>query len=257
MSEAWIIDGVRSPRGRGKPGKGGLAHLHPAAQHGAGVERARGACRFRPRGCRRRGGGLRLGQRRSRPRHRAHVRARRGLAQHGVWRNTASLLWLRSAGGVLRGDGDHGGSPGSGRRRWRRVDVALRADPRERLPRQQRSSLREASDGAPGHLSGPHRHARRLLARATATSTQSEARSARPQAIDEGRFDRSLVPIHNEDGSLALWIATSTLERERHSRPCRSCSASFEKMGTTVMKGYEKTFDEHLQGCLSRRSIQV
>ena len=29
MSEAWIIDGVRSPRGRGKAGKGGLAHLHP------------------------------------------------------------------------------------------------------------------------------------------------------------------------------------------------------------------------------------
>ena len=29
MPEAWIIDGVRSPRGRGKPGKGGLAHLHP------------------------------------------------------------------------------------------------------------------------------------------------------------------------------------------------------------------------------------
>ena len=28
MAEAWIIDAVRSPRGRGKTG-GGLAHLHP------------------------------------------------------------------------------------------------------------------------------------------------------------------------------------------------------------------------------------
>ncbi len=27
--EAWIIDGVRSPRGIGKKGKGGLSHLHP------------------------------------------------------------------------------------------------------------------------------------------------------------------------------------------------------------------------------------
>ena len=27
--EAWIIDAVRTPRGTGKPGKGGLAHLHP------------------------------------------------------------------------------------------------------------------------------------------------------------------------------------------------------------------------------------
>ena len=27
--EAWIIDAVRTPRGIGKPGKGGLSHLHP------------------------------------------------------------------------------------------------------------------------------------------------------------------------------------------------------------------------------------
>ena len=29
MSEAWIIDGVRSPRGRGKPGVGSLSEIHP------------------------------------------------------------------------------------------------------------------------------------------------------------------------------------------------------------------------------------
>ena len=29
MGEAWIIDGVRSPRGRGKKGAGGLADVHP------------------------------------------------------------------------------------------------------------------------------------------------------------------------------------------------------------------------------------
>ena len=29
MAEAWIIDAVRSPRGRGKAGKGGLADVHP------------------------------------------------------------------------------------------------------------------------------------------------------------------------------------------------------------------------------------
>ena len=37
--EAWIIDAVRTPRGIGKQGKGGLAHLHP--QHlGATVLKA-------------------------------------------------------------------------------------------------------------------------------------------------------------------------------------------------------------------------
>jgi len=29
MTEAWIIDAVRTPRGIGKPGKGALSHLHP------------------------------------------------------------------------------------------------------------------------------------------------------------------------------------------------------------------------------------
>jgi acetyl-CoA C-acetyltransferase len=29
MSEAWIIDGVRSPRGRGKAGVGSLSEIHP------------------------------------------------------------------------------------------------------------------------------------------------------------------------------------------------------------------------------------
>ncbi len=29
MNEAWIIDAVRTPRGVGKPGKGALSHLHP------------------------------------------------------------------------------------------------------------------------------------------------------------------------------------------------------------------------------------
>ena len=39
MTEAWIIDAVRTPRGIGKQGKGALAHLHP--QHlGATVLRA-------------------------------------------------------------------------------------------------------------------------------------------------------------------------------------------------------------------------
>ena len=29
MTDAYIIDAVRTPRGIGKPGKGALSHLHP------------------------------------------------------------------------------------------------------------------------------------------------------------------------------------------------------------------------------------
>ena len=39
MSEAWIIDAVRTPRGIGKVGKGALAEIHPQ-QLGATVLRA-------------------------------------------------------------------------------------------------------------------------------------------------------------------------------------------------------------------------
>lgn len=39
MSEAYIIDAVRTPRGIGKPGKGALSHLHPQ-QLGAAVLKA-------------------------------------------------------------------------------------------------------------------------------------------------------------------------------------------------------------------------
>ena len=39
MTEAWIIDGCRTPRGIGKPGKGALSGIHP--QHlGATVLKA-------------------------------------------------------------------------------------------------------------------------------------------------------------------------------------------------------------------------
>ena len=29
MREAWIIEGLRSPRGGGKPGVGSMSHIHP------------------------------------------------------------------------------------------------------------------------------------------------------------------------------------------------------------------------------------
>jgi acetyl-CoA C-acetyltransferase len=72
-----------------------------------------------------------------------------------------------------------------------------------------------------------------------AVSSQERAAAA----IADGRFERSVVPIYNEDGSLAL-------DKDEHPRPGTTLEslaqlpAAFEKMGTTVMKGYEKSFDE-------------
>jgi acetyl-CoA C-acetyltransferase len=69
----------------------------------------------------------------------------------------------------------------------------------------------------------------------------SQERAAKAQA--EGRFDGSLVPVYHADGSLAL-------DHDEHLRPGTTLDAlaglspSFEKMGTTVFEGFDRSFDE-------------
>ena len=48
MGEAWIIDAVRTPRGKGKKDTGALSGIHPAGAARAVPERAPGAQRLRP-----------------------------------------------------------------------------------------------------------------------------------------------------------------------------------------------------------------
>jgi acetyl-CoA C-acetyltransferase len=73
-----------------------------------------------------------------------------------------------------------------------------------------------------------------------AYAVQSQERAA--NAIKEGRFERSLVPIRNLDGTLAL-------DRDEHPRPGTTLEslgqlpASFEALGTKVQEGYDRTFD--------------
>src|SRR5690606_33521768 len=62
-------------------------------------------------------------------------------------------------------------------------------------------------------------------------------------SIEEGRFRNALVPIYNEDGTLAL-------DRDEHPRPGTTLESleglkpSFEAMGATHAEGYPKAFDE-------------
>ena len=72
------------------------------------------------------------------------------------------------------------------------------------------------------------------------------ASNAPATAIDEGRFDRSVVPIHNEDGSVAL-------DRDEFPRPgttlegLAKLTPSFEEMGRIAFPGFERSFDEMCQ----------
>jgi acetyl-CoA C-acetyltransferase len=74
-----------------------------------------------------------------------------------------------------------------------------------------------------------------------AYAVQSQARAAAARA--EGRFDRSLVPVRHADGSVAL-------DHDEHPRPGTTLEAlagltpSFVAMGTETFEGFDRPFDE-------------
>ncbi|MDR3510990.1 MAG: acetyl-CoA C-acetyltransferase [Caulobacteraceae bacterium] len=213
MSEAWIIDACRTPRGVGKPGKGALAGIHPQ-QLGASVLRAL-AERTRidtaevddvvwgtsaQRG--RQGGNIgRM----------SALDADYAVTAGGVTLDRfcgsgltavsmaaaqimAGMDRLVVAGGteMMSMPGRHGDGPpvmDSGNLRLReahpQVNQGLSAD------------LIATLNGIP----------RRALDELALSSQQRAA-----AAIAEGRFARSLVPVHHEDGGLAL-------DREEYPRP--------------------------------------
>ena len=242
MSEAWIIDGVRSPRGRGKPGKGGLAHVHPQRNMAQVLNALEQRVGFDPAdvddvvvGC-----GSGSGDH-------AHDIARMSALDAG-WPVTASGVTLHRF-------------CGSGQQAVSFAAMGIMAGHQDLVVG---GGVESMSRYAPIHANGFHANNDHLFeqypmvpqgisADLIATlegfsrkdcdeyAVRSQERAA--AAIADGRFDRSLVPMHNEDGSLAL-------DRDEHPRAGTTLEslsqlpAAFEKMGTTVMKGYEKTFDD-------------
>ena len=74
-----------------------------------------------------------------------------------------------------------------------------------------------------------------------AFAVQSQARAAVAQT--EGRFDTSIVPVRHADGTVAL-------DHDEHPRPgttlegLAGLSPSFQEMGTTTFEGFDRSFDE-------------
>ena len=91
---------------------------------------------------------------------------------------------------------------------------------------------------APGRLRRPHRH-HRGLHRRECDALAGRAQRRAEIALKEGRFDRALVPIFHDDGTLAL-------DHEEFPRPGTTAeqlaklNPSFEAMGamaTTTAPG--------------------
>ena len=242
MSEAWIIDGLRTPRGRGKKDKGGISHVHPQRNLAQVLVALQERVGFDPAevddvvvGC-----GSGSGDH-------AHDIARMSALDAG-WPNSASGVTLHRF-------------CGSGQQAVSFAAMGIMAGQQDLVVG---GGVESMSRYAPIHAKGFHANNEHLFEKhpmvpqgisadliatlegfsredCDAYAVQSQERAA--EAIAEGRFERSLVPVYNEDGSLAL-------DRDEHPRPGTTLEslgqlpASFEKMGTTPIEGYPKTFDE-------------
>jgi len=242
MREAWIIDAVRSPRGRGKPGVGSLSHIHPQRCLAQVLNGLRDRVGFDPAdiedvvaGC-----GTGSGDH-------AHDIARMSVLDAG---------WPISVTGVTLHR-----FCGSGQQAVNFAATGVMSGQQEAVIG---GGVEFMSRYAPLHANGFHANNEHLLqmhaqipqgisADLIATiegfsredvdryAVESQVRAIR--SIEEGRFKRALMPIYNEDGTLAL-------DRDEYPRPGTDLAAlaglkpAFQAMGAHHAEGYPASFEE-------------
>jgi acetyl-CoA C-acetyltransferase len=201
--EAWIIDAARSPRGGGKPGKGSLSHLHPQRVLAQVLDGLRERVGFDPADvddvvC---GNGSHAGDH-------AHDIGRMAVLDAG---------WPISVPGVTLNR-----FCGSGQQAVTFAAMGVLAGHQDLVIGCGVESMsRPARNGTDGfhanneHLLQQHPQVPQGLSADLIASVDGWTREQCDQlgvtsqeradvAIREGRFERSLVPIVNDDGSLAL-----------------------------------------------------
>lgn len=242
MPEAWIIDGVRSPRGRGKPGVGSLSEIHPQRVMAQVLNGLQSKVGFDPAdvedvvaGC-----GAGSGDH-------AHDIARMSVLDAG---------WPISAPGVTLHR-----FCGSGQQAVTFAAMGILSGHQQLVVG---GGVESMSRYAPTHTDGftannkhlfeqypliPQGISADLIATLEGfTRDDVDKYAVRSQerafeAIEDGRFKDSLVPIYHEDGKLAL-------DRDEHPRAgttlesLQGLNPSFEKMGKTLFDGQVKTFDD-------------
>ena len=220
MTEAYIIDAVRTPRGVGKPGKGALAHLHP--QHlGATVLKALKErngldtatvddiiwSTSNQKG--RQGGDL----------------GRMSALAAGYDVSASGVTLDRFCGGGISSVCIAAASVMSG------MEDCVIAGGAEMMSYSAQIGAQEAAAGLTPHLMGSNNPALDALhpqshqgicgdaiasiegiAREDLDALALVSQQRADVAIREGRFAKSVVPVHNEDGSVAL-------DREEFPRP--------------------------------------
>ena len=242
MREAWIIDHARSPRGRGKPGVGSLSHLHPQrclAQVLNGIQERVG---FDPAdiedvvaGC-----GSGSGDH-------AHDIARMSVLDAGWPLSVTGVTLHRFCGsgqqavsfaamGVMSGQQE--AVIGGG------VEFMSRYSPVHATGfHANNEHLRERHPQVPQGISADLISTLEGFSRDDVDAYAAESQTRAARSIEEGRFKPSLVPIYNEDGSLAL-------DRDEHPRPgttlesLKDLKPSFAAMADTQFDGFDRPFKD-------------
>ncbi|MDA0978905.1 MAG: acetyl-CoA C-acetyltransferase, partial [Proteobacteria bacterium] len=238
----WIIDGVRSPRGRGKPGVGSLSEIHPQrimAQVLNGLQEKVG---FDPAdvedviaGCAAGSGDHAMDIARM-----ATLDAGWPITAPGVTLNrfcgSGQQAVTFAAMGIQAGHQDlviGGGVESMSRYSPTHTDGFTANNPH----------LFEQYPLVPQGISADLIATIEGFSREDCDRYAVQSQERAQVSIAEGRFKNSIVPIYREDGSLAL-------DRDEHPRAGTTLESlvglnpSFEKMGKTLFDGQVKTFDD-------------
>jgi acetyl-CoA C-acetyltransferase len=242
VSEAWIIDGVRSPRGKGKS-TGSLHHIHPQELLAQTLQALAARTGIDPGDV----DDVIIGNGNPAGDHGACI-GRMAVLAAGWPVETAGVTLNRFCGsgqqavtfGAMGIQAGHqqlviGGGIES-MSRWPEPD-----GPPDFTSGN--AALREMFPLVPQGISADLIATREGFSRADVDAFAVESQRRCAIAMSERAFDRSVVPIKNPDGSIALAVDEfprpgSSLESMANLR------ASFEQMGGTVFDGYDRSFDD-------------
>ncbi|MCP5179285.1 MAG: acetyl-CoA C-acetyltransferase [Pseudomonadales bacterium] len=245
MREAWIIDAVRSPRGRGKPGVGSLSNLHPQRCMAQVLNGLKDKTGIDPSliedvvlGC-----GTGSGDH-------AHDIARMSVLDAG---------WPISVTGVTLHR-----FCGSGQQAVNFAATGVMSGQQEAVIG---GGVEFMSRYSPLHANGFHANNEHLMrlhpqvpqgisadliatlegfSREDVDRYAVESQTRAMKSIEDGRFRNALIPIYNDDGTLAL-------DRDEHPRPgttlenLKDLQPSFAKMAGFHAEGFDRPFNEMVQ----------
>jgi acetyl-CoA C-acetyltransferase len=244
MAEAWILDAVRTPRGKGKKETGALSHIHPQELLAGCLNAVRDRTGIDPRdvddvvaGC-------------------VTAAGEQGACIARLASLTAGWPYDAATGVTLNR------FCGSGQQAVNFAAMGVMAEQQdlvigggvESMSRQPMGSDGSGLEGHNPHLVEQHPMVPQgisadLIAAVEGFSREEldrfavESQRRAEVAQKEGYFSRSLIPVRNPDGSIAL-------DRDEHPRPGASLeglaqlSPSFERMGAYVPKGDTRSMDE-------------